>query len=544
MITKRIEELEAMCDESQQINDVYSFNFKDTVKRIYAYLNSKYVICDDPSAIFYNIVNDRSHHYAKNIDLDTKDLQPYGIGEVNYYQSWVAKVKLNEWFEEEKIAVKLNDLAENVSDYGSTIIKLVKKGNVMDWEYVNLMNISFDPLIDSIRNSDSVEYHYMTEQEMKEKDWYKEDMEAEDDGKYKLWEYWGFIDEQYTRIIGWGDGDDETVLSETEMKEDDNPYYDFHVTAYKGTWLRVGVVERLFQLQEQVNRLVNYNEKNNEISSLLLLRTNDPNTNGNVLRGAESGQIVNSQDLQQIGITNTYLNEFIAQLQKYEARADELCYTPQVVRGEQAPSGTPFRSVAVASNNAKSSFRFIRERIGETLGYVLKDKILPNVVRSWNRGEIMDIAESLEDARVFEDYYTMQLIRDFTDQKVEAGYMVEANELAKFVEVNVRALDRKGRKINIPKGFFDFKWVIKFNITGENVDKAQRNGAYESILTWIQSNPAIQNNAYFRQYVEDNGITPIRMTKQEEQQLQQPQGGQPKGIGQGEDKLLSAVDTN
>ena len=412
----------------------------------------------------------------------------------------------------------------------------------MEWDYVNLMNIYFDPLIDDIRNTDKVEYHYMTKQELMEKDWFRDDMQPEDDGKYKIWEYWGYEGEQFKQVVGYGEGEKELVLSDLEMSEDDDPYYDFHLTAYKGTWLRVGVVERLFTIQEQVNRLVNYNEKNNEISSLLLLRTNDPNTSGNVLRGAESGQIVNSADLQQIGITNSYLNEFIAQLQKLEARADELCYTPQIVRGEQSPAGTPFRSTAVVSNNAKSSFRFIRERIGETLSYILKEKILPGVVSSWNKGETVDLASSLEDVRIFEDYYTISLIKEFMKKKAESGYLVEVNELAKFVEQNINNLDRKGRKIKIPKGFFDFKWGIKFNVTGESVDKAQRNGAYESILTWIQSNPAIQDNPYFRQYVEDNGITPIRLTKQEMQQMQ-PQGGQPQPMNAGQDKLLQAVDT-
>ena len=544
MISERIIDLEKMCDEDQEINDVYTFNFRNTVKRIYAYLNSTFYSCSDPSAIFYNIVNDRSHHFAKNIDLDTKDLQPYGIGEVKFYQSWVANVKLQQWFEQEKIAVKLNDLAERVSDYGSSIIKLVKKDGKITWEYVNLMNISFDPLIDSIRNTDKVEYHYLTKQKLEEKGWFREDMKTDEEycDKYKIWEYWGYIDEDFKQIIGYGEGKDAIELSNLDMSEDDDPYYDFHLTAYKGRWLRVGVVERLFKIQEQVNRLVNYNEKNNEIASLLLLRTSDPNTNGNVLAGVESGQIINSADLQQIGITNTYLNEFIAQLQQLGARADELCYTPQIVRGENLPSGTPFRSTAVMSNNAKSSFRFIRERIGETLGYILKEKILPSIVSTWNKGEVVDISENLDDIRIFEDYYKLQLIREYYDEKISKGEFVEVNELANYVETNIANLDRMGRKINIAKKFFDFKWGIKFNITGEGVDKAQRNGAYESILQWIQANPAIQNNPYFRQYVESNGITPIRMSAQEINQLQQSQTTAP-SISEGEDKLLSAVDT-
>ena len=549
MITEKLQTLEKMCSEDIEINDVYTYNHKDLLERIYAYQKSKYLECSDPDAIFYNISADRTHHFAKNIDLDTKDLQPYGVGETNFYQAWIVKVKFNEWMDKEHLAVKLNDLVENVASYGSHIVKLVEKNGKMTWEDVDLLKICFDPTVETIRGTDKVETHYLTKQQIMDKEevWDNtEELLKEEsiDGKYEVKEFWGYEDDTFKQIITFGDGDKTTNLFTAEKEEDDDPYYDFHISTYEGVWLRVGVVQRLFQLQVQVNRLVNQNDANNQLSSLLLLRTSDPNTQGNVLTGVESGQIINSADLQQIGISNQYLNEFLAQLARFEARADELCYTPQVVRGEQSPSGTPFRSLAVSSNNAKSSFRFIRERVGETLGYLIKEKVLPDVMKGWSKEELFDIAEVQEDVLIFNEFYALFLSQDFRRQKTEAGLLVEQGELAKFVQDNLDKLDREGRKVLIPKKFFNFDFGIKFNITGENVDKAQRNGAYESILTWIQTNPAIQLNPYFRQYVEDNGITPIRMRPSELQQPQTPQGGQPKPIGDGADKLMSAVDSN
>ena len=554
MITERIEELEELCEEDIEINDVFTYNHKALLERIYAYTIGKYVMCSDPNAIFYNISPDRSHHFAKNIDLDTKDLQPYGVGETNFYQAWIVKMKFNEWMEAEHLAVKLNDLAEKTANQGSHIIKLVEKDGKLTWDNVNLLNIYFDPTVETIRGTDKVEEHYLTEQEIKEKSkiWkHTEELLKTDknkEGKYEVYEFWGYDEDKYKQIFTFKNGDETKILYETERDEEEDPYYDFHLSTYEGLWLRVGVVQRLFSIQEQVNRLVNYNDANNNISSLLLLRTADPSTQGNVLTGVESGQIINSADLQQIGVSNQYLNEFIAQLQRLEMRADELCYTPQVVRGEQSPSGTPFRSLAVSSNNAKSSFRFIRERIGETLGYVIKEKIIPEVMKDWNKEELFDIAEVQDDILIFNEFYTLFLKQDFRRKKAEVGELVEEGELLKYAQDNLDKLDREGRKVKIPKKFFNFKFGIKFNITGENVDKAQKNGAFESILTWIQTNPQIQLNPYFRQYVEDNGITPIRMRPQELQAPQAPQGGTsrpiPRPIGQGEDKLLGAVDSN
>ena len=550
MITKRVEELIKLCDTDIEINEVYHYNQTQLLRRIYAYTKSRFIECSDPTAIFYNISTDRAHHFAKNIDLDTKDLQPYGVGETNYYQAWILKMKFQKWMDEEHFAIKLNDLAEKVSNNGSHIIKLVKKGGRQDWDDVDLRKIFFDPTVEYIRGTDKVEIHELTEQQIKAKKdvWNNIDdllaTETNEEGKREIYEYWGYDGDQYKQVIGFIEGEEENILFEADMKEEDDPYYDFHLSTYEDVWLRVGVVQRLFILQEQMNRLVNYNEKNNEIGTLLLLRSSDPSTSGeNVLTGVETGQIINSQDLQQIGITRTEFNSFMIQKQDIDKRADELCYTPQIIRGEQSPSGTPFRSVAVSSNNAKSSFRFIRERVGETLGYILKEKVMPGIVKSWNKGEIFDLAENQEDTLIYDEFYTIFLTQDFREKKYKAGLLVEEAELQKYIADNLDKLNREGRKVKTPDKFFDFEWGIKLNVTGESVDKAQKNGAYESILTWIQNNNMIQTNPYFRQYVEDNGITPIRMRPQELQQAQQSQSAQPKSLGNKEDKLLQAVDT-
>ena len=553
MINARVEELIQLCDTDIDINGVYNHNQTQLLKRIYAYTKSRYMECSDETAIFYNISTDRSHHFAKNIDLDTKDLQPYGIGETNYYQAWILKMKFTQWMDDEHFAIKLNDLAEKVSNNGSHIIKLVKKNGRMDWDNVDLSKIFFDPTVEYIRGTDKVEEHTLTEQQIRDKEdvWKNTDKllatEKDSEGKRTIYEYWGYEDGQYKQVIYFSQSEDntETRLFEADMKEDDDPYYDFHLSVYEDVWLRVGVVQRLFILQEQMNRLVNYNEKNNEIGTLLILRSSDSSTTGeNVLTGVESGQILSSNDLQQVGITRTEFNTFMVQKQDIDRRADELCYTPQVVRGEQSPSGTPFRSVAVSSNNAKSSFRFIRERVGETLGYILKEKVMPGVVKGWNKAEVFDLAENIEDTKLFDEFYSLFLVNDFRKKKAKQGLLVEENELNAFILENLDKLNREGRKVRIPDKYFDFEWGIKLDITGENVDKAQKNGAYESILTWIQNNPMIQNNPYFRQYVEDNGITPIRMRAQEIEQAQQAQGGQPATLGNKQDKLLQAVDTN
>lgn len=539
-LDKKIESIIGESEKDQEFSENYKFNHHDTIKRINLYLNNRFLERED--GIFWNIINQRVGHFSKNLDLDTKDLMPYGIGETNYAQAWVLRKKLRRWLDEQKFAIKLNDLIESASAYGSAVWKLVNN----DVELVDLKNLYFDPLCKSIRDTDIVEKHYLSKNDLRAKMevWDNVDEVLElcsKDSKIELDEFTGYDDDTYKRIIRYRSGDDAIILYEEELNEEDCPYYDFHINKYEGRWLRIGVTERLFHLQEKTNKLVNQNDANRDISSLLLFRSASGDAVGNVLEGALNGQIVNSQDLEQIGITNTGLNEFVQEMMMIEAHADRLCFTPEVISGEALPSGTPFRSMAVLTNAARSVFKMMRERIGETIGYILKEKILPDVVRGWNRGEIFDMTEDDGDLEFFDQSVKNKILRD----ELLKGRLLTPEFVKSLDPVIEQALTDKGRKMEIPKGYFNFKWGIKFNITGESYDKAQQNGAMETALQMVMSNPAILNTPLMKQYLEDNGIPYFKLKPEEmEQMAQQAQAmGGVQAPDRRPDKLMSAVDT-
>jgi hypothetical protein len=83
--------------------------------------------------------------------------------------------------------------------------------------------------------------------------------------------------------------------------------------------------------------------------------------------------------------------------------------------------------------------------------------------------------------------------------------------------------------VELPKNFFDFKYGIKFNVTGEAFDKAQQNSAYESAIMMVSQNPALLNIPLFRQYLENNGIPYWKLKPDEMKKLvdtSQQMGGQ------------------
>lgn len=547
---KQIDKIIELAKKDVEFSENYRFNQHETIKRINLYLNNRFL--ERESGIFWNISNYRVQHFAKNIELDTKDLMPYGDGETSYLQTWVLRKKMRRWLDDNKLALTLNDLAEATSSYGSSVWKVVN-GEV---ELVDLSNLYFDPLCKTIRDTNVVEKHYLDPNVLRDKKnvWDNVDKVLKDkpekDGRYEINEFFGWYSENeneyneetdgWKHIISYGKGDTEIILFEEEVSKDDNPYYDFHISKYEGRWMRIGVVERLFSLQERANELVNQNAQTTEIASLLLFKTAQGDVVGNVLEQAINGQIINSTDLEQIGISNTGINQFFQEMLAIETQADKLCLTPDVITGEALPSGTPFRSLATLTNAARTAFKMIRENIGERIGYILKEQILPDIIKTWNKGEIMEL---LEDDGDLDIYYKALKNRKIKD-KILNGGLVDEQFLAGMNALIDEEIRDNGMKVEIPKGFFNFKWNIKFNITGEAYDKAQQNSAYENALLMASQNPALVNTPLFKQYLENNGI-PYWKLKPEEMEALQQVGGQvqPQGMEVKKDKLMSIVDT-
>lgn len=526
-----------------------TFDYFNTLKRIDYYINNQYL--DGNRGIFWNIVNSRIIHFAKNIDLDTKDLQPYADGESSYVQTWILGMKFYRWLEDNHFALTLNRRSIGLATYGSWVWKVVKEKGKEKVEDVQLQNLYFDISVENIADTNIVQKHYLSRDQLKAKDNIWDNVnkvldKCEDENSVEIWEFVGYYDGEYQRVIGYGLGEDYIELYSEQLKE--CPYKDYHVGEYQGRWLRIGVVERLFDLQVLANKRVNQNDKVNDIASLLLLRTASPELAGNALQDVENGEIINSDDLQQVGLTNTQFNGFIAEMQQIENKADQLCLTPSVITAETMPSNIPFRSLATLTNAGKSAFRLMKESIGESTGYLLKENIFPYIVKDWNKGEIFELGRDESDLKYFEKQMKKAMRwKTFVDNllKGRAINMEQLSEVDKVIEENFEELPKK---IEIPAGFFNFKFHIKTNITGEAVDKQQRNDALYNTLTWVQSSPAIVNVPYFKQYCEENGINYWKLTPDQINEIIQTSsaGTQPSeaiDVSGKKDKLLSQVDS-
>jgi hypothetical protein len=551
-IHEQIKKELASCEKDISIGNK-KFNQWKIIEIIYNYKNDAFIENNDPTAIFWNIASPRVPHFVKNIDLDTKDLMPVGQGETNFTQAWILKIKFKKWLRDSNFATLLDDLTDGIVTFGSMVWKKYDDDGKTEVDDCDLRNLHFDQSVKHIDDSEFViEEHEMTETELREKKSWKNIDDAilraeKINEKFKIYERWGNIEKEYKHSFTCGT---DITLYEEKADKKDFPYKDFHLGKYYGRWLRLGIYERLFNLQQKMNTLINQNAQISEISSMLLLRSNDPGVEGNVLTQLENGQIIKSSDLAQVDLGNRNQSNFLNDYNIIQQQADKLCMTPEIVQSGGAPSGAAFRSIATLMNAALGAFKTIRDRIGDTLQKILVDDILPDVIKDWNSKELYEILEDNADIQLYEDSLIRMTKYQYL-QDIGGTRLITDEDLAQ-VEAQVRQeLQSKTKKLVIPKKFFNFDFGFTFNITGENQDKNQQNEVSINALTLVSKNPGIANIPLFLQYCENNGINPYRLTPKEIATLT-PNNPQmppqmPPGAPQaqpGQPQLASMVNTN
>ena len=522
------------------------YNRRQIINKINCYLNDQFLERED--GLFWNISTPRITHFSKLISPDTKDFMPYGIGELNYWQSWALRKKLREWFDDNAFYKVLNDASEGLATYGSVVWKKCKddKGKV-ELEEVNLLNLYFDQSVECINDTSIVEKHFLSKQELWEKDgvWENvQDLIKQDLDEYEINEFWGYVDRddngklvhEYKHIIVFGEGENEIMLWDEKTDEEECPYVDFHLGRFRGRWMRVGVVERLFKLQARVNELVNQNAQATAIASLLLLKSASPDATGNVLEQAENGQILADESLQQIGITNVGLTAFIQEMALLSQQADKLCLTPEIIQGEASPTNTTFRGIAVVNAGAVTAFKNFRQDFFEKIAHILMTDILPYFVEQWKKEDVLELAEDESDIEEYVKAVQMVMEKDALLNGTVITDQVKG-DILNTIESQIKGT-RKA--IEIPKGFWNFKYGIKMTPTDETVDKNAKNDAYFNALQMTGANPAITTVPGFKQYLEDNGISPWKLTPKQIEQLQ-PQATNQMPEPKQPDKLLSAA---
>ena len=604
-ISTQVEDEVQSFDDAVTLSSGVEFDYRKTLKHINRNKRGKFESCSDENAVFWPLGMQRAPHFAKKLNPDVKNFNVEGYGDINFYQAWVCDMRFRKWAKDTGFTRDLDDYAESLADFGSCAIKLVeKKGGGFDTNEVDLMKLWFDPTIKSFYDQTKIELHELQQHTVdnmegwsnKRLAWNKaetvDDEETEKADatetvaeKRKFWERVGWFDIggyengdltksydpgyvkgddgvvltgednkplldtkgieadwKFMHVIFSASGDDEVVVFSEEISVDKDIYIDLHISKYEDRWLRIGVYERLFDLQRMTNEAVNYNRETQQIASLLMFKTKNKKIVGsNILAEAKSGLITDA-DLEQIGIDDRNFGEFLNSLSAYENKANTLSLTPDVITGID-PEAKTFRGQAALTNAASSVFKGARDRVLSRISEMLIDRILPHEVKDWNKEKSIEIAGFDADVRMFDIVAPLFKLNEWLSNEFKKGRNPTPEQQAVFMEDLRNDFEREGRKFKLPADFFDFNFGLSINASSETENKNEMNEIYYNVVSWVLANPAVTTIPAFREYVEKNGISPFHINQEQQQELQQGATGQPTPQPKQEDKLMSKIDS-
>lgn len=474
---KRLEkEIDLYLNNQVEISDGVHFSQKKTIDRIMKFKNrdiSGTKIDDDLSYLYhFDIISPRVDSEVKNLRIDTKHIMPFSQNpRKDFAAIFITEAKLNEWMKENGEAEELKKALDEYVENGNVGFKKVSDG----YERVDPQNTYItNQKAESVNDTDIIERHEMTANElrkMKGNEWdsdkidkvieemgeysFQATEETTDDQSskqyYEIYEFTGEVSEaQYNQVAGKGGGDEnkfflakiivaglrkshkgkKVVLFHEKLKgkEMEDFYKYAHRGKYSGRFWRTGMYELLFDHQIRANEIGRDIAKGLKWASKVIFQSPDQKILQNVRNDLVNGDIVITENLQQVDVRLRNLDQLIADWNRLIQDADTLSNSHEMVRGETMPSGTPFRLGAMLDKNAGKLFTVLRQKFAIPYRKVFKEWILPRLV------------EDLSGKEMFRLTGDQEMIDRFRQIRVDSWYVNNLVEIGPHTREQAKAI--------------------------------------------------------------------------------------------------------
>lgn len=548
----------------------YSFSQYQTLKRIHLYSNDRFENSQTylgKDKIFFNIVNNPTELAATLLDFDTKHIKAYSRAPKSYDKLFLFNKEMEYYFQKTDFATTLNELAIDVSRYGSAVIQKTPKGI----KTVDLRKLVLDPTVKRIQDSRFISIiHELTSSELREmakkNGW---DKKAVDDiiekskdntsapNSYvdnsgtnfnqiksspyiRVVERYGEVPEHFfggksedmvrslfivaaPDLVSRNDkgeimAEEGTVLFKSKWYKK-YPFMDFHYTKTKGRWLGVGVVEKLFPIQIRFNELKNQLRFAMESSSKHIYQTRDRTAFNNLLTDIDNGQILHTRsEITPVANEERNLAAFNLEQDAYYKAAQDITFSYESIRGDIKADTTATTST-ISTQRAGSVFEFKRESIGNDLRNFLNEFIKPQVIKEITPAHILVFSGNTEELNIFDDKFAQaKANRYFVQKLLKTGQAPDDMEMEAF-KLNVTLNLKRGvidRQVVIEEDYFaDSDIWLDFNLTNEAFDVNSAFNGSNSVLIALAQNPGILQDprlkTIFYKYMESLGINPTEI---------------------------------
>ncbi len=401
-----------------------------------------------------DIISPRVMSEVKNVDFDTKDIEVYSARKKDALRNIIVNLKLKEYLRETGQAEEINSSVEEGSAWGNVVWKRVKNG----YERVDLRNLYvINQAAKSLLESPVIERHEFSQSDLRAKaaiwnnveDVIKElkktrkpqgDLREQESTVpyYEIYERNGEVclkdlkeaksekttenDEKtyvLAKVIAAGTS---TQFGGVKIKHilfadqiSKMPYKEYHRGAYKGRWFREGLYELLFDLQVRANQVINQLAQGLEYASKVIFRAKDKLVVQNIITDMTNGDIIRSEDFQQVDMTLHGFSELANEWNTIINRANEIANSNDVIFGQSMPSGTSFRLGALLNQNSNKLYDFIRQKLAIPFSQIFKEWVVPQLVKTLKEEEVLRLTGDSEMLDryidlVVDDWYVKNLV--------------------------------------------------------------------------------------------------------------------------------------
>lgn len=531
---------------STTISKYVTFDMRENIEKIDAYLNSKHISGDTDDMgrekPFFNIVTAAVNIWYRATDIDCKNIRIKASKAGDTVLSFLGTVHLQQWMRKSNFGQFLNEWGRSLVRYGSTVIKFVEKDGELYAEVIPWNRLIVDP-IDFDANP-RIEVLELTPAQLRKREGYdqeiveklietkvtRETMEGQNKDNrseyIKIYEIHGELplsfltgkdkdDDTYVQQMhvisfvegkGKGEFDDFTLVSGREAKD---PYMITHLIREDGRTQGIGAVEHLFEAQWMVNHNAKMIKDQLDLASKLIFQTSDGSFVGqNALSNIETGDILIHQANQPLTQINNGSHDIVQSqniLGMWKALGQEITNTPDALMGQNAPSGTAWRQVEAIQQEAHSLFELMTENKGLDIEKMLRHYVLPFLKRQLNNDdEVSATLDAHGIERIDAMYIKNEATRRANDKAVEA---ILNGEIAQPVEEAIPGEQAKvqeelqslgGQRFYKPsevswkKEFENFEWDVEVDVTGEAKDNQANMATLTTLYQSLLGDPSQQ----------------------------------------------------
>lgn len=572
---------------SVSLSQYVDWSMHDTIETVDAYYNSKFTSGSEDSLgrpkPFFNICTAAVNVWYRATDLDRKNIRIIPDKSSNTALAFIANVLLQQWMKDSRFGVFLNEWGRTLAKYGSAVVKFVEQDGELHASVVPWNRFIADPI--DFNAIPRVEKLYYTPSQLRKHPLYdkeqvellietaqesRETLDGETkDNKSDFIEVYEVHGELPLSNLTDKEEDNETFVqqmhviaysalkgSKTEYndfslyrgRESKDPYMLTHLIPEEGRTLAIGAVESLFEAQWMANHSIKNEKDTLDLSTKLFFQTPDTNFQGrNVLTQVEVGEIFTHKENMPITQVNNTKSD-IVQLQNFRtswlALASEITSTPDAIKGQTLPSGTPYSLGAFLGAQANSLFEIMTENKGLQLEEMMRTFVLPHLkTKMDSKDEIVAILDEQSITEIDAMYIPREAVKRYNKRTAESIFELAENPNAPIPSPFQQEVEEQGVKESLAplgnKRFFkpdevgektwkealkDLEMELIVEVTNENTDKQATLTTLATIFQTVAGNPAVLQDPNAKMLFnailkETNVISPIQLSTSGAQQV-------------------------